>query len=1121
MSRIDDFIAQGILPFAGREEEKAKILNFWRSVPEAQHLRVMLLVAEAGMGKSRLLEECLSTIRSERGVVVHVKLYPEAANSLAALLSRSIWTAPSGREILRSQPGENIPDVVNALQRLCRLRPTLLVLEDVHLFPSESIPDLVRLFEALVDETISVLCLSRPTSFAAQGILERYLVELIRMEGLRPEGLAQLWTELFGSPPSNDIVERLHTLTKGNGLAIRSGLRGVVQNGALRKDQHSGQWKLSDSLAAFEQGLRRSVSLVAEGMVAHLGREKREVIEQLAALGEVFARETAIGLDKRAERMLNDLIEQGIIVETLHPVAPLAGIPIKEPGKAFIISFPQSDHPLLAFTHSLLHDYLAARRQVNGPALMRVIAEDYPLYSLVPLRLFETLVLSTTFDTSVAGLVLKRLQALTQLLDRTAQWRDAVDLLRPLNNLLEHLEADPEPTNEEKLRWRMQIQHASLSILRRSLHSPEWIALHNRQLETTRNATSYEIAQFRMLAKSFEVWRIGFDKDYGALKAIVNDVDLLIAQYPQLAHDISYIYTLESVIEKAFSYADHETMGHIDRLTQELLDSAEFPAGARQVLVERILPNLLYLFETDEERRKREESIRIIEEYRTENNSYYGMHKVYFLCLLGQLHEALPLSEAIVQGAKELGLWINTMSTQEFRIIIGSGIGYPLPLLVEETNALLHAARKSENLEALAIYPQIAYSVVTLFTEQFEELAELTVTEESLRQLSPALYAVVALWRGQHRAIREVEANLITRVIHFNRKPIRTWKDVAAIPDAEVEHRREEILSKLLLLLDEPILQLFDILTVRGTLHLWRSMFGQLPSGVLKASLIRGAIARLEWLQEREIWNYMGPLVILLEEFQESVAAEKWKKIVEEGKSGWSERVAGEPVEGKIRISVLGAIRVAIPSEEFVPVRGVRIRTLLGLMTADRMIATPLSAEEFLSLAGGHESDPEHARKKKNMAVVRLREIVGHDAILTDGPTPQFNPALVSVDLLEIDDLLRRALHAARHNAFVRALPLIEEALNRCGGEVPFPTLYENFFEAARNDFEYRLRRAIIEIGEGMIGMGDAAGAEPFLRRAFQALPGDEDIADLLRRTLEGTGNRIEAERIRMRAEQV
>ena len=144
----------------------------------------MLLTAEAGVGKSRLLEEALQAIRLERGAVVHVKLYPEATNSLAAIVARSLGTSPSGRAILHSPPGENMPEVVGALQRVCRLRPTLLVLEDVHLFPTESIPDLVRLFEALVDETISVLCLSRPATIAAQGILERYLIESITMKGL-------------------------------------------------------------------------------------------------------------------------------------------------------------------------------------------------------------------------------------------------------------------------------------------------------------------------------------------------------------------------------------------------------------------------------------------------------------------------------------------------------------------------------------------------------------------------------------------------------------------------------------------------------------------------------------------------------------------------------------------------------------------------------------------------------------------------------------------------------------------------------------------------------------------------------------------------------------------------
>jgi DNA-binding SARP family transcriptional activator len=215
---------------------------------------------------------------------------------------------------------------------------------------------------------------------------------------------------------------------------------------------------------------------------------------------------------------------------------------------------------------------------------------------------------------------------------------------------------------------------------------------------------------------------------------------------------------------------------------------------------------------------------------------------------------------------------------------------------------------------------------------------------------------------------------------------------------------------------------------------------------------------------------------------------------------------------------MLGVIEIAHADAEPEPLRGVRIRTLLGLLVADQMVGRSLSPREFVQIAGGSdEENPELARKKRNMAVVRLREAIGADAILTDEKTPRLNLARVEVDLLRADDLVKRALAAGREGALVRAQPLLIEALELTRGEVPFPTLYETFFEAAREDFEYRLRTAIIDIAQGALSEGDAGGAEEILRRGFEAMPDDEQVAELLQQALSLRGNRLEAERIRLR----
>ena len=83
----------------------------------------------------------------------------------------------------------------------------------------------------------------------------------------------------------------------------------------------------------------------------------------------------------------------------------------------------------------------------------------------------------------------------------------------------------------------------------------------------------------------------------------------------------------------------------------------------------------------------------------------------------------------------------------------------------------------------------------------------------------------------------------------------------------------------------------------------------------------------------------------------------------------------------------------------------------------------------------------------------------------------------------------------------------------------PFPSLYDSFFEAVREDFEFRLRSAILAVGRGLLAEGDAAAAETILRRGYMALPEDEEIGDFLRESLIAQGKHVEAERLKAMAE--
>ncbi|MBC8146160.1 MAG: ATP-binding protein, partial [bacterium] len=220
-----DFLNHGVLPFVGRERESDDVFAFWRGTFEATQLRAMLLIGEAGVGKSRLLDKIIAQIEGQGGSVVHVKLYADSTISFIALVARALWHPSAAQSLLAHEPDATLASVTSALQRLVRLRPTMFVVEDMHLLAAEAVGDLARLLESISDDTVSLLALARPVDLAARAALEPYLVDEISMHGLTQENCAQIWGALVGESPGDELAAALHEATTGNPLALRSALR--------------------------------------------------------------------------------------------------------------------------------------------------------------------------------------------------------------------------------------------------------------------------------------------------------------------------------------------------------------------------------------------------------------------------------------------------------------------------------------------------------------------------------------------------------------------------------------------------------------------------------------------------------------------------------------------------------------------------------------------------------------------------------------------------------------------------------------------------------------------------------------------------------------------------------
>jgi DNA-binding SARP family transcriptional activator len=222
------------------------------------------------------------------------------------------------------------------------------------------------------------------------------------------------------------------------------------------------------------------------------------------------------------------------------------------------------------------------------------------------------------------------------------------------------------------------------------------------------------------------------------------------------------------------------------------------------------------------------------------------------------------------------------------------------------------------------------------------------------------------------------------------------------------------------------------------------------------------------------------------------------------------------PETRRIRVSMLGTIEVVRPGAEPARPKGARLRQLLGVLSADAMLEHRLTNPEFYMLAA-EEQDIDRARSTVYMAMHRLREMLGPGAIVTDAETPRFDRELVHVDIVEASARLHEARSAARDREWLRASTALLEAFELIGSEVAFPGLYDDFFEAAREDFEGLMRATAVRVGRGLLAEGDPENAEEVVRRALEAVPEDEELSELLTETLVALGRRTDAALLRRR----
>lgn len=267
-------------PLIGRESEVAMIVSALTSA--SQRGSVFAILAEAGVGKSRLLEE----IRARAGDVVWLAsecvsygsgtayrpyvallrrfiaakseptLAAEAASIVAAMTAGPLSDESIPPEALRRRLQN---DVAALLEKVATHRPVALVIEDVHWADQSSIDLTEAIIRQCAALTLTVVVTGRPEAReVAERLASPEAGTIVDLSPLSERQTTSLLTAILGGPPPKALEDLVAERTAGNPFFTEEIVRALRESGALVRN---GDWHLND-VAAY------SMPATVEGLIS-------------------------------------------------------------------------------------------------------------------------------------------------------------------------------------------------------------------------------------------------------------------------------------------------------------------------------------------------------------------------------------------------------------------------------------------------------------------------------------------------------------------------------------------------------------------------------------------------------------------------------------------------------------------------------------------------------------------------------------------------------------------------------------------------------------------------------------------------------------------------------------
>ena len=305
-------------PMVGREQELAILNDAYRDAVDAGRAGLVTVVGEAGVGKSRLVEEFMRAA-AENATVLRGRCLPygdgitfwplaeavrqaariverdtasEARTKLCALVDDGDVVARVQSAIGLSEEPFPVQDVSWATRRLFETladeRPLVVVFDDVH-WAEATFLELVEHVVANGEAPVLVLCSTRRELLERQpewSTSER--ASRIELEPLSADDTSAVAEHLLGSAGLDERVRaRIVEAAEGNPLFVEQLLSMLIDEGLIRFED--GSWRATGDVE--HAAVPPTIQALLASRLDSLSRDERAVIEPAAVIGQLFVRD--------------------------------------------------------------------------------------------------------------------------------------------------------------------------------------------------------------------------------------------------------------------------------------------------------------------------------------------------------------------------------------------------------------------------------------------------------------------------------------------------------------------------------------------------------------------------------------------------------------------------------------------------------------------------------------------------------------------------------------------------------------------------------------------------------------------------------------------------------------